>query len=71
MPNGKPAAVRCIQLDQEDRCKLFGSGLRPRVCVSLAPSAEMCGDDRAQAMTWLTELEERTRTPAARRDQSQ
>jgi hypothetical protein len=61
MPGGKPAGVRCIQLDEHDRCRLFGQPQRPAVCGGLAPSAEMCGDSREQAMRWLGWLEERTR----------
>lgn len=60
MPNGKPANTRCVQLDDEDRCLIFGSPLRPAVCGSLQPSAEMCGNDRAQAIAWLTQLETMT-----------
>ncbi|EKS6887333.1 Fe-S-cluster oxidoreductase [Enterobacter bugandensis] len=36
---------------------IFESPLRPKVCSGLQPSAEMCGSTRAQAMTWLLELE--------------
>ena len=43
MPGGKPAGVRCAQLTDDNRCKLFGRPERPLVCVSLRPSAEMCG----------------------------
>ncbi|WP_150612011.1 YkgJ family cysteine cluster protein [Pandoraea terrigena] len=57
MPNGKPANTRCVQLDDEDRCRIFGSPSRPAVCGSLQPSAEMCANDRAQAIAWLTRLE--------------
>jgi Fe-S-cluster containining protein len=61
MPQGKPAGVRCVQLDDEDRCRLFGDPRRPAVCGSLLPSAEMCGDSREQAMRWLSGLESLTR----------
>jgi hypothetical protein len=61
MPNGKPAGVRCVQLDEQERCRLFGRPERPAVCVSLKPSASMCGDSREQAMQRLTWLEEQTR----------
>ena len=61
MPLGKPAGVRCVQLDAEDRCQLFGRPERPAVCASLAPSAEMCGSSREQAMAWITQLERATR----------
>jgi len=60
MPEGKPAGVRCVQLDDEDRCRLFGHPARPTVCASLAPSAEMCGDRREVAMAWLDRLERLT-----------
>lgn len=57
MPGGKPANVPCVQLDEHQRCRLFGSPLRPKVCGGLQPSREMCGENRQQAMTWLIELE--------------
>jgi hypothetical protein len=57
MPHGKPAGVPCIQLDDELRCKAFGSPARPAFCAGLQPSAEMCGESREQAMLWLTRLE--------------
>jgi Fe-S-cluster containining protein len=60
MPQGKPAGVRCIQLDDANGCRIFGQPGRPRVCGSLAPSREMCGDTREQAMFFLAELERLT-----------
>ena len=57
MPAGKPAGVRCVQLDQGDRCRLFGRSERPAVCTSLEPQLNMCGDSQAHAMTWLARLE--------------
>ena len=60
MPNGKPAGVRCIQLDDANGCKIFGQPGRPAVCASLKPSREMCGDTRVQAMLFLTELDRLT-----------
>ena len=60
MPQGKPAGVRCVQLDASDRCQLFGDPRRPAVCASLQPSAEMCGADRTQAMRFLDRLERLT-----------
>jgi hypothetical protein len=52
--------VRCVQLDEAERCRLFGDPRRPAVCASLRPALEMCGTDRAQAMKYLTELEAMT-----------
>lgn len=60
MPAGKPANTPCIQLDDQLRCKIFASPLRPAVCASLQPSAEMCGTSRHQAMAWLITLEQLT-----------
>lgn len=57
MPEGKPAGVRCVQLDEQARCRLFGRPERPAFCGGLQPSAEMCGGSRAEAIAWLTRLE--------------
>jgi hypothetical protein len=64
MPGGKPAGVRCVQLDEAERCRLFGRPERPAVCASLEPQPAMCGSSRAEAMAWLTRLERATQ-PAA------
>lgn len=60
MPSGKPAGVRCVQLDANQGCKIFGHPERPAVCGSLQPDPVMCGDSREQAMRWLGCLEEQT-----------
>lgn len=57
MPEGKPAGVKCIQLDEAMNCKIFNSPLRPAVCGSLRPSPDMCGHSQSEAMAYLTELE--------------
>ena len=62
-PQGKPAGQRCVQLDAQDRCRLFGRPERPAVCISLRPAAEMCGGSRAEAMAWLARLELATTPP--------
>jgi len=64
MEAGKPAGERCIQLSQDNRCRIFGSPLRPAVCSSLRPSCEMCGDSSDEAMLRLTEWERITRPHA-------
>ncbi|OWQ85767.1 YkgJ family cysteine cluster protein [Roseateles terrae] len=63
MPQGKPAGVRCVQLDDQNRCRIFGHPERPEVCGSLMPSEDMCGDSREQAMRWLGWMEEATAPP--------
>jgi len=60
MPDGKPAGVRCIQLDADNRCRIFGRPERPAFCVGLQPSEEMCGNSREQALRWLSWLEGET-----------
>jgi hypothetical protein len=57
LPQGKPAGVACPHLDEALRCRLFGLAERPAVCGSLQPEPDMCGDNRAHAMHWLTQLE--------------
>ncbi|NWG86469.1 MAG: YkgJ family cysteine cluster protein [Hydrogenophilaceae bacterium] len=65
MPEGKPAGVPCIQLTADLRCALFGRPDRPAFCRGLQASAEMCGDNREQALAWLNRLEEQTRPDCA------
>ncbi len=61
MPHGKPAGMRCVQLTDDDRCLLFGKPERPRVCVELRPTEEMCGASREDATAFLNRLERTTR----------
>jgi Fe-S-cluster containining protein len=67
MPDGKPAGVPCVQLDEEMRCRLFGRPERPSFCGGLRPSTEMCGQSASQAMHWLEQLEVATRPTGANR----
>lgn len=60
MPDGKPAGVRCVQLDAQNRCKIFAHPSRPAVCISLQPESEMCGNTREQALVWLLRLDQLT-----------
>lgn len=67
MPNGKPAGVSCVQLDERGLCRIFGDQRRPKVCGSLQPSVTMCGEvndiaaTREHALRYLSELEQLTR----------
>ena len=63
MPLGKPAGVPCVQLDQANRCRIFGRAERPAVCSRLAPAVDMCGTGAAQALAWLARLEISTQPP--------
>jgi Fe-S-cluster containining protein len=60
MPNGKPAAVRCIQLDDANGCKLFFSAERPDVCKNFHAEPSVCGDTTEQALVLISELENKT-----------
>jgi uncharacterized protein len=64
MPNGKPAGVRCVQLGEGNRCRIFDRPERPAVCSGLKPSDEMCGASREHAMSYLAVLERATMGPA-------
>jgi hypothetical protein len=63
MPSGKAAGVRCAQLSDDNRCRVFGHPDRPAVCRQLRPSPEMCGGSAQEALIYLTRLERHT-TPA-------
>jgi hypothetical protein len=62
MPEGKPAGVRCIQLNERNECMIFNKPERPAVCASLQASTEMCGDSREYAMIYLRRLDQLTST---------
>lgn len=61
MPKGKPAGERCIQLTDDNKCRLFGKSERPLVCSSLRPSEEMCGSSNEHSYLFLEQLEQGTR----------
>lgn len=63
MADGKPAGIRCVQLTDDNRCRLFGQPERPTVCRSLRPSLDMCGIDAADAYARLAALEAATAPP--------
>lgn len=60
MPHGKPAGVRCIQLNEHNLCKLFGRPERPKVCHAFKACPVVCGKTNQQALANLTELEQLT-----------
>ncbi|MDP4207534.1 MAG: YkgJ family cysteine cluster protein [Bacteroidota bacterium] len=57
MPNGKPAGVRCIHLDDELKCAIFESSDRPRVCSGFKAEMLICGTHRNDAILTLSQLE--------------
>ncbi|WP_246624643.1 YkgJ family cysteine cluster protein [Oceanobacter mangrovi] len=60
MPNGKPAGVRCIQLDEHNLCRIFGQSERPAVCAGFKAEAAICGQTDQQALDNLIYLEQIT-----------
>jgi len=60
MPQGKPAGVRCIHLDNRDYCGLFGLPERPPVCAAFAADPDVCGASRDDAIRLLGWLEQQT-----------
>lgn len=69
MPGGKPAGVRCVQLDEDNLCTLFGLPERPLVCGRFQAEREACGDSRGEALVILGELEEATRSQSGQYSQ--
>ena len=57
MPNGKPAGERCVQLNDDNLCKLFGKAERPKVCHKFKPCPIVCGKTNQEALSNITELE--------------
>ena len=60
MLEGKPAGGRCVQLNDEYRCQLFGSDERPKVCRDFEASKDVCGSTRDVAMVLIESLEKAT-----------
>ena len=60
MPSGKKAGERCVQLDDDNLCRLFGSPDRPDVCNQFSADEAVCGSKRDDALLLLTRLEETT-----------
>lgn len=60
MPDGKPAGIPCVQLNEQGLCKLFGKSERPKVCGLLQANLEMCGENSEAALDYLNHLEKIT-----------
>ncbi|MDR9439490.1 MAG: YkgJ family cysteine cluster protein [Halomonas sp.] len=57
MPDGKPAGVRCPQLDDANLCRLFGDPRRPAACSRFDYDPELCGEQREEALKRIEALE--------------
>lgn len=60
MPEGKPANRRCVQLDENNLCRLFGLPERPAVCVQFSAEPDACGKNADEAMQILLVWEQST-----------
>lgn len=57
MPNGKPAGVPCIHLDEKKYCKLHNKDNYPDVCKNFTYDPEFCGSLHSEAFERLSILE--------------
>ncbi|MFL0801876.1 MAG: YkgJ family cysteine cluster protein [Agarilytica sp.] len=57
MPHGKPAGVRCIQLNDDNLCILFGSLERPEVCLGFKAERDICGESTEEAIKIINQIE--------------
>lgn len=53
MPEGKQAGVRCIHLQDDNKCALFYDASRPKVCNDFKAEPEFCGTSREEALRIL------------------
>ena len=60
MLDGKPAGKRCVQLNENNLCQLFGKSERPAVCYNFKACSDICGNTNEQAFIIITELEQIT-----------
>jgi hypothetical protein len=63
MPNGKPAGVRCANLNTRNECTLYGQPSRPPFCRGWQPMFEVCGQTFEEALAHITNLEQATAQP--------
>lgn len=61
MPNGKLAGQVCVQLTEDNKCKIFNQIERPEVCAKFRPANDVCGDSRMQALDNLMYMENSTK----------
>ena len=57
MPEGKPAGVRCIHLDDKGLCSLFNNPDRPEICGQFKAEKAICGSNREEAIYNISKLE--------------
>jgi len=60
MPKGKAAGERCVHLNDDYLCALFGQAERPAVCGAFKADPLICTEERESALRLLTWLEQAT-----------
>ena len=60
MPGGKPAGVRCVNLDERNFCRVWGTPEYPPVCRDFHAEPIACGGSTAEALVLLTVMEHET-----------
>ncbi|MER2490919.1 YkgJ family cysteine cluster protein [Catenovulum sediminis] len=60
MPHGKAAGERCVQLDENNLCKIFNQPERPKVCSAFTADPAICGDSKESALYIISSLESQT-----------
>lgn len=60
MPQGKPAGVRCVNLDEKNTCRIWGKPEYPEVCRLFRAEPQACGTSFDEAMALLAEMERLT-----------
>lgn len=60
MPDGKPAGQRCLHLNVDFLCALFGMPERPAVCGGFKAAEDVCGRDQADAIRLIGWWEQAT-----------
>lgn len=61
MPKGKQAGERCIHLDENNACLLFGSENRPDFCDGFQAEETVCGNSFNEALIAISILEFKTK----------
>lgn len=60
MPEGKPAGVRCVNLDENNLCMIHEKDNYPAVCRNFKFDPEFCGRTNEEAYKNLEQLERLT-----------
>ena len=60
MPHGKKAGERCLNLSDDNLCRLFGLSERPDFCGAFQAEDSVCGKTQVEAIQLIGWLERAT-----------